>query len=583
MMFLVRWWKRRFQSSDGFPTRQLFVLALVRICEPIAFMSIFPYSYYMVKYFHVTDQEEVIGLYAGMITSAFTFTEFLSGVFWSRLSDKVGRKPVLIMGLIGTAISMLVFGFAPNYATAILARALGGLLNGNIGVLQTTVAEIVTVKEHQPRAYSIMPFVWCLGSIIGPVMGGALVQPCENYPDFCAPGSLLDRFPFLLPNLACVVILAFGISIGILFLEETHAEKKHRRDLGLELGHWLLGKTFCRPVQGHSLVPPIAEKAELIRDEEFSPFEDDPPPAYTSREATPRSSCAERSRFVILGQDDVEQQCNATQVGFTGAFTKQIVLIIIGYGILAYHSVSFDVLMPIFLETPKPDNPPISPFRFTGGLGKSPKTVGVMNGLQGAYSLFAQLCLFPFLVRRYGTLRAFRFVLVIWTPLYFAVPYLVLLPPILHIPVAQLALLAKITLHVIAFPSVNLLLTNSAPSAAALGSINGAAGSVASLSRALGPTCSTLLNSKGLAIGFSILSWWVCGIISAVGAAESFFVRDVDSRVNDTAAQPEVETEDLSARRRHDSMLTTNQGDVINPEEETRLLLSARTSSDLRS
>lgn len=298
-------------------------------------MSIFPYSYYMVKYFNVTDQEEIIGLYAGLITSAFTFTEFLSGVFWSRLSDKVGRKPVLIMGLIGTAISMLVFGFAPNYATAILARALGGLLNGNIGVLQTTVAEIVTVREHQPRAYSIMPFVWCLGSIIGPVMGGALVQPCENYPGFCAPGSFLDRFPFLLPNLACVVILAVGITIGILFLEETHVEKKHRRDLGLELGRWLSGKTSCRPVQGRNLVPPIAEKAELIRDEELCPFEDDPPPAYTSREATPRSSCAERSRFVMFGQDDVEQQCNAKNVGFTGAFTKQILLIIIGYGILA--------------------------------------------------------------------------------------------------------------------------------------------------------------------------------------------------------------------------------------------------------
>lgn len=239
--------------------------------------------------------------------------------------------------------------------------------------------------------------------------------------------------------------------------------------------------------------------------------------------------------------------------------------------------------MPIFLETPKPDKAPILPFRFTGGLGKSPKTVGVMNSLQGAYSLFAQLCLFPFLVRRYGTLRTLRFVLVVWTPLYFAVPYLVLLPAVLHIPISQLALLVKITLHVIAFPSVNLLLTNSAPSAAALGSINGAAGSVASLSRALGPTCSTLLNSKGLAIGFSILSWWVCGVISAIGAAETFFVRDVDSRINDAAAQPDVETEDLSACRHHDSMLATNQGDAVDPEEETRLLSSTRTSSDLRS
>ena len=113
-------------------------------------MSIFPYVYYMIESFNITAKESQIAVYAGLVTSSFAFAEFSTGVLWGRLSDKVGRKPVLLGGLVGTAISMLMFGFATNLPMALIARALGGLLNGNIGVLQTTVAELITnKKEHQ--------------------------------------------------------------------------------------------------------------------------------------------------------------------------------------------------------------------------------------------------------------------------------------------------------------------------------------------------------------------------------------------------------------------------------------------------
>lgn len=135
-------------------------------------MGIFPYVYFMIEDFHVTEDASRISFYAGMVTSAFTFAEFSTGLLWGRLSDKIGRKPVLLTGLAGTALSVLVFGFAPNLTVALIARAIGGLLNGygpspitvtgvsdanydhrNMGVLQSTVAELVTVKEHQRGSY----------------------------------------------------------------------------------------------------------------------------------------------------------------------------------------------------------------------------------------------------------------------------------------------------------------------------------------------------------------------------------------------------------------------------------------------
>jgi MFS family permease len=93
-------------------------------------MSIFPYIYHMVKDFQLTEDESLISFYAGMVTSAFTFAEFSTGVVWGRLSDKIGRKPVLLMGMGGTGLSVLLFGFAPSLPVALFARALGGFLNG---------------------------------------------------------------------------------------------------------------------------------------------------------------------------------------------------------------------------------------------------------------------------------------------------------------------------------------------------------------------------------------------------------------------------------------------------------------------
>lgn len=104
--------------------------ALCRICEPIAFMSIFPYIYFMIRSFRITENEDQISFYAGLVTSAFALAEFSTGVLWGRLSDRIGRKPVLMAGLIGTFLSMLVFGFASSLPIALLGRALGGALNG---------------------------------------------------------------------------------------------------------------------------------------------------------------------------------------------------------------------------------------------------------------------------------------------------------------------------------------------------------------------------------------------------------------------------------------------------------------------
>lgn len=482
-------------------------------------MSLFPYSYRMIESFNITEDESRISIYAGMLITAFAFAEFSTGMLWGRISDKIGRKPVLIMGLFGTAISMICFGFSKNLWSAIISRAIGGLLNGNVGVLQTTVAELVKKKEHQPRAYSIMPFVWCLGSIIGPAMGGALAMPCESYPSIFPRGTLFDTYPFLLPNLVCVGVLVLGITNGILFIEETHPILRHDRDRGRKAGEYLLS------LFGSGRFTHIAFSDEFqIEAVEKDGLNLDPPPGYQSTENSPRLC----SRSAPPPATDIESINNRMNQGFDSAFSRQIVYIILGYGILAFHSVSFDALMPVMLSE-EPSNAPASmPFKFTGGFGMSTKSIGFMLAVQGIYSMVAQLWFFPIIVRKVGTLTAFRTVMLVWPVLYFLVPYLVLLPQSLQGTGVYAALLVKITFHVIAFPSNAILLANAAPSKSVLGTINGVAASTACLCRAFGPTITGSIHSAGLRMGYNGLAWWAAGIICAIGALEAYCIKDAE-------------------------------------------------------
>ncbi|KAK3318491.1 major facilitator superfamily domain-containing protein [Apodospora peruviana] len=523
-----------------YPMKQLLILALCRISEPIAFMSIFPYIYHMVKDFNITEDENQISFYAGMVTSAFTFAECSTSFFWGRLSDKVGRKPVLISGLAGTGLSVLIFGFAPNLAVALFARALGGFLNGvpldigadntsNIGVLQTTIGEMVTVKEHQPRAYSVMPNVWCLGSIVGPMIGGALAKPVETLPSLFSPGSIWERFPYLLPNLFSACCVFIGVIIGVLFLEETHAEKKRERDRGLEFGRYLLSHLPGNKVRSSKGKEP--EEQPLL-------FEtDEPLPGYLTNDGA--RNLASQDSVVLRESLDLEAASQGRSVKSEKkpgkVLTRSVILIIISYGILAFHTMTFDALLPVFLSTNVPDEKKVVslPFRFADGFGYDTKTIGIILSVQGIYSMASTSFLFPPVTLRLGALRLFRFVSIAYPLLYLTTPYTVLLPDGLRMMGVYALIVLKCTYATLAYPSNAILLTNSAPTTLSLGSINGVAACTASLARACGPAVSGYLYTLGLDSGYSGLAWWATGLVTVAGAYISCSIPEPRGRLDE--------------------------------------------------
>jgi hypothetical protein len=163
--------------------RQLAVLTLSRLSEPLVQTSLQSYMFYQLKSFDPSLSDAVIASQAGVLASSFAGAQFLTAMVWGRISDseRGGRKVVILVGLMGTCrlifrylgsglefgalsfglwilvvrmmlmmatvISVLGFGFATSFPQAVFFRVMGGMLNGNIGVMRTMVSEIVQEKK----------------------------------------------------------------------------------------------------------------------------------------------------------------------------------------------------------------------------------------------------------------------------------------------------------------------------------------------------------------------------------------------------------------------------------------------------
>lgn len=154
---------------------------------------LFPYLPFMVRDFHLTDDESQLGFYAGFIASSFCIGQFISryaffprrvtylfmclcmlilgsccrvvmrgSFFWGWLSDRIGRKPVILIGLGGSMISFLGFGFSYTFPLAIISRSLGGLLNGTTPCALCWVVSCVCVLRFESR---VRWYAWSLNAV----------------------------------------------------------------------------------------------------------------------------------------------------------------------------------------------------------------------------------------------------------------------------------------------------------------------------------------------------------------------------------------------------------------------------------
>lgn len=109
------------------------------------------------------------------LLAVYSLMQFFFAPWWGRLSDRVGRRPVLLVGLFGSAASYLAFGLAGSLAALFAARAMGGFMGANVGVAQAYVAD-VTTPDERARGMGMIGAAFGLGFILGPALGGLLAR-----------------------------------------------------------------------------------------------------------------------------------------------------------------------------------------------------------------------------------------------------------------------------------------------------------------------------------------------------------------------------------------------------------------------
>lgn len=141
-------------------------------------------------------------LMVGMLISSFALFQFFSGPILGRLSDRHGRKPVLLFSQVGTFISFLILGFANTLPLLFLGRIIDGFTAGNLTVAQAYISDVTPPKDRV-RAFGIIGVSFGLGFLVGPAISGALVGYGMSAPIFASAGlSFISFFLtlFLLPE-----------------------------------------------------------------------------------------------------------------------------------------------------------------------------------------------------------------------------------------------------------------------------------------------------------------------------------------------------------------------------------------------
>ena len=209
--------------STPLPYKPLVILCIARFGEPVAATVLLPFLYFLVRDHLLPPNASPgdIGKSVASIASAFALAQFASAMFWAPLSDKVGRRPVVLLGLLGSALFTLLFGISESFYWALSMRILAGLVNGNVGVVKSMVAEL-TDSTNEARGFSLLPLTWGLGCALGPIIGGTLSNPASRYPNsWLAQIPAFQRYPYLLPCAVASAITFSSFLLALLFLEET--------------------------------------------------------------------------------------------------------------------------------------------------------------------------------------------------------------------------------------------------------------------------------------------------------------------------------------------------------------------------
>ncbi|KAI8674369.1 hypothetical protein NCS55_00760800 [Fusarium keratoplasticum] len=498
------------------PVRQLLLLAFLSLAEQTALNSISPYLPDMVVSMPGIPPAEA-GLYVGILASAFALAQLSTNFLWGYASDVIGRKPVLIMGTFALMCCFCVFGLCKQYWQIVVVHVAMGLLNGNAACVPTVLGE-VTDRSNQSRAFTYLPVIYSLGSITGPALGGILV------------GKVGNEFPYLAPNILAAALLACSVVVVGIWFEET----LDKSQVSFELPAWVQKVLSWLP----SRKPPPRRHSWSARW----------PRARSHTQPLLSTGDSDDSDDEAEDDDDDEDTKLDPARSTWKELTGTTILVLCTYLVFQLSNISFNSLYPIFAATPPP-----------AGRDLLPSKIGVSLSVAGLASIIFQAFLFQPFKTRMGNLGTYQLALLGLGISMVLMPWVGYADdePLFGVGSGKLWLYLELGVVLIlknlcavgGLSSVMLLITNSAPSHASLGSLNGLAQTLSALGRSIGPfvsgalfTLSTRIHPKGEA-----LAWSLFGGLAICGWIASLFIHGAGLESDDWVGSEDASTETESA------------------------------------
>ena len=186
------------------------VLFLVVVIDLIGFGIISPLLPFFAEHYQASPFQ------VGLLMAVYSLTQVVAAPFWGRLSDRIGRRPVLLFSLAGAILAYLWLGVAEELWALFAARAVGGFMAGNISAAFAYVADITT-RETRAKGMGMIGAAFALGFTIGPAIGGILAGSDPHNADFQSPAF------------AAAGLSAFALILGIFTLKESLSDEIKKR------------------------------------------------------------------------------------------------------------------------------------------------------------------------------------------------------------------------------------------------------------------------------------------------------------------------------------------------------------------
>lgn len=215
-------------SSQDQTVRPLLTIFIICAIDVLGFGIIVPLVPYMADRFGAAPW--VITAVLG----SYSLCQLIAAPFWGRLSDRHGRRPILVVSMAGACLSYLVLGFAPGLAWLLLSRMLSGFMAGNISAAMAYAAD-VSLPEHRARALGTVGAAIAVGFMIGPALGGVLV------------GNNVHAANFLLPATVSAGLSVLAILLVTLLLRESRGVAERLASRTRDLPSTALRTLVARP------------------------------------------------------------------------------------------------------------------------------------------------------------------------------------------------------------------------------------------------------------------------------------------------------------------------------------------------